>query len=106
MLMISCIVVDTYSVDNIQLVDWDLSVWVVPTTEDVVDKARTVQAGLDNDEESSKDDHTSNDCAPPGGIVAKLIKDAAHFTNPCILHILFCLENSSLENRCYPYVYS
>ena len=48
------------------------------TAEDVVDKAGTVQTGLDDDEETRKDDNPCYDCAPPGGIVTKLIKDGGH----------------------------
>ena len=48
------------------------------TAKDVVDKARTVKAGLDNDKDARKDDNSGYDCAPPGGIVTKLIKDSGH----------------------------
>ena len=65
----------SYPVDNVQLVDGDLSVGVVTAAEDVVDEAGAVQAGLDDDKDAGDDDHASNDTAPPGGIVAKLIKD-------------------------------
>ena len=74
----------SYPVHNVKFVDWDLRVRIVTTAEDVVDKTRTVQTGLDDDEDASNDDHSSYNTAPPGCKVAKLIKDCGHLPNSSI----------------------